>query len=287
MELATNEASRAPAISQYSAVLEMPSNGPVRDVLYLSHLFAGLMHGLGHPVTAIEKPGNLQITLKSEKFRLMLRSDEASLFMSIIALKANDPAASQDAEYLLARLIGAVNTVLHPVAIRWQNSEEPIDARSWVSRVVPIRPRRAMRRAGKVTARPQEEFVQVYPNRPWDAPNRARFAAIDGTVNVVPLHGETSAETAEKVALYQQLEMPQDDQTGTRKSEALPVRLCSWALTGVTAALMPPAGASLAVINLVKGSDVWLSVQALVLTVIILGLYQSGVLAQAFAALGL
>ena len=121
--------------------------------------------------------------------------------------------------------------------------------------------------------------MPVWPNRPQDIAAERGVAARTG-------------HEARRIAAKRRYEAwrpaAQAPEPENRfEPEPLPCRLSSWTLTGVTAVLCPPAGASLAVLNIAKRANLRLNLHALTLTLVILSLHLLGALAGILRSVGL
>lgn len=233
-------------------------------------LFCGLLRDAGQKIRFTGQSAAGQTRIDTTDYTLRLSMADGALALQ---LDASVEDSDQKPGTVLARLIRAASAVLRPSAIRWRDGARLLDIATWLSAFRPVQPRRVPPTGQAVTARrPDTVGVAIWPDRPCDLPPARRRAALPDsmTTRFARWHPTTSpAPAANRVG-----------------PEPLPHRLSSWTLNGTIGLLCPPAGASMAVLNLTRRADLRLNLLAFALTLGILSLQQSGALAAGMRALG-
>lgn len=259
-----------------SAMLEFPQSRPIRDMQRVTALFRGLLQDGGHVIQFVGQSANREIRIDTSELKLCVAAADTTLAVHLERPDLEDGRLARCVELLLARLVRATCQVLRPSGIRWLDRDRSLPIDIWLSAFCPVKPRRVRitRRTGS-TMRPARAGVRVWPDRPEDTVDRHSIA----------LQQSRQDATAQRFEDWHPAATPRAE--NRFPAEPLPYRLSAWALTGVTTALCPPAGASLAILNVAKRANLRLNLHALTLTVVILALQQSGAVAELIRATGL
>jgi len=246
------------------------------DMRRVSSLLIGLLDGFGHRVERSCQSAAHGTRIETADFVLRAERDSTRIRLGLTAISQPPDGRGRETAALLARIVRALCPAFEPQSIRWNDEDTAHSAKEWLCafQAPPSRRAASTRRSGE-TVRRHGAGVAVWPDRPQDFVPEPR-TTLEGS-NGMPQPARYLAWSAHQTP-------PPADNRFAR--EPLPLRICSWTLTATAAALFPPAGASMAVLNITKRANLRLNLHVLTLTLVILSLHESGALAVPMRSLG-
>ncbi len=256
--------------------LEFSESHPVRDIQRVSALIAGALKGMGQTVELASHSAAKKSRIETSEYVFRLNIEGDMLKILLMPNGAEDR-RGHDTEVLLARLVRMICPVLEPSLIYWNDTCTPQRTAEWLATFKLLHTCGTSAPNGAAQERPEAGTpVLLWPNRPHDfGGERACGGATVSPPEPQRHRYETWNARGSSVAPRNRF-----------GPEPLACRAGSWTLTAVTAILFPPAGASMAVLNIGKGANLRLNLHVLTLTLIILSLQQSGALATTLRMLG-
>ncbi len=253
-----------------TAVLEIPQDRLLRDMHQLTGLISGLMRAHGQPIQEMRQTSGDNAEIASQNYLVRLQVSGTSLRLELGPSDKDGQYDDTEAGKMFESLLRASLPVLQPNSIQMPKDAKPVDVAAWIAGHGLVSPRRIRDRKRKKPG----TNVAVWPDRPGDA----------GLQRERPVKQSVQTTEADVRSNYLAMRLATNDPT-LPKREPLAFKVSSWSLTGATAALFPPAGAAMAVLNAGGRARLRHNLQALGYTILLLALWQFGVIENVMRSL--
>ena len=200
---------------------------------------------------------------------------------SRIEIKLSECVAG-DPESLLAYLMIDLVRTHNPAVVEWLDQSTLLPSDEFLSCFEMCPETRVVTPKRPILTKPARRFATVRA-----AARSAKTAGANMQTHFVPLTSGLDWSSAQ-VALAHAYRIPvnEDAQPATQSDRPSdPLRLATWAMSGVVACIALPVALSLFIINLLRGEDFRLNTQALSVTGLLVALLVNGALAEVVALL--